>query len=128
MCGEPVDEKSSPPACEQSDAADPEPNGMAHRELDQARLRGAQLVARTVAHRINNSISPIVGFAELLRQCPSVADDPAAAVYVKLIEDAAHDTTSLVRRLQGITRLEEDQTLLGPELPLLDLERSSVAE
>src|SRR5688572_30718598 len=35
-------------------------------EAREARLDGALLVARTVAHRINNAISPVAGYAELL--------------------------------------------------------------
>ncbi|HEU5316144.1 MAG TPA: GAF domain-containing protein, partial [Chloroflexota bacterium] len=39
---------------------------------ERARMEGALLVARTVAHEINNALTPITGYAELLSVTPSV--------------------------------------------------------
>jgi signal transduction histidine kinase len=94
----------------------------------QARLDGALLVARTVAHEINNALSPVIGFAELLAMCPSVVGDTNAAAYTKLIAEAAQETAAKVRRLQQIVRLEKAQSPLGEHLSVLDLERSASDE
>jgi PAS domain S-box-containing protein len=92
---------------------------------ERLRLDGALLVARTVAHELNNALSPIVGFAELLVDRPAVANDPVAAERVKLLADAAQQLAVRVARLQTITRLAETGSELGPEWSVLDLERST---
>ena len=99
-----------------------------HGEAEHAerlRLDGALLVARTAAHELNNALSPVLGFAELLATRPAVATDPRARQYVENIAEAATQAADIVRRLQNITRLEEDESVLGPDYPILDLERSS---
>jgi transcriptional regulator with GAF, ATPase, and Fis domain len=90
-----------------------------------ARLDGAMLVARTVAHEINNSLSPVVGYAELLGMRPAVMGDSQAATYVNLIGQAAADATAKVARLQRIVRLQEEPSPLGPTRPILDMDRST---
>jgi GAF domain-containing protein len=90
-----------------------------------SRLDGAMLVARTVAHEINNALAPVVGYAELLGQRPAVAADPQSAAFTKLICSAAEDAAAKVARLQRIVRLQEDVSPLGPSQPILDMERST---
>jgi signal transduction histidine kinase len=90
-------------------------------------MDGALLVARTVAHDINNTLSSLLGFAELLGLCPSVSADPTAALYAQQIGLAAEEVGEKVRQLQGIIRLEETPSTLGPDQPLLDLEKSTAA-
>jgi hypothetical protein len=80
-----------------------------------------------VAHELNNSVSPVVGFAVLLAGRESLMRDSIAATYVAAIRAAADDTARRVRRLQHITRLERVDSPLGPDRPVLDLERSSDA-
>ncbi|HEU5317629.1 MAG TPA: GAF domain-containing protein [Chloroflexota bacterium] len=92
---------------------------------ERARLDGAMLVARTVAHEINNALSPIVGYAELLGQRPGVVSDPPAADYVRLICEAAEDAAGKVSRLQRIVRLREEPSPLGADQPILDMDRST---
>ena len=92
---------------------------------ERLRLDGALLVARTVAHELNNTISPVVGFAELLASRDAILRDSIAATYVAAIRTAADDTSERVRRLQHITRLERVESPLGPDRPVLDLERST---
>jgi PAS domain S-box-containing protein len=98
---------------------------LAEETRERTRLDGALLVARTVAHEINNALSPVAGFAELLALRPEVARDPQAASYVRLIREAAMDVTAKVRRLQAIVRLQEQSALAGAGMPVLDLERST---
>ncbi|MBI3973772.1 MAG: GAF domain-containing protein [Chloroflexi bacterium] len=91
----------------------------------QTRLEGALLVARRVAHDVNNALMPISGFAELLMLRPTVVNDPTVATYVELIRQAGDDIAAKVQQLQRIIRLEEDTSVLGPDRPVLDLERST---
>ena len=96
-----------------------------HEASERARLDGALLVARTAAHQLNNALSPIVGYAELLDMLPSVRNEPTARSYVALISESATVAADLVQRLQRIVRLEEAPSPLGPDKPLLDLDRSA---
>lgn len=91
----------------------------------QARLEGALLVTRTVAHELNNALGVIVGYADLLAQRPAVSLDPAVAAEVQHVVRAAGEASALVQRLQQIIRLEEAPSPLGPSHPILDLERST---
>ena len=92
---------------------------------EQARLNGALLVARTAAHEINNALSPVAGYADLLTLHPAVQDDPVLGSYARLISDAAHEAAAKVRQLQSMVRLHETTALSGPDTPLLDLAASS---
>jgi PAS domain S-box-containing protein len=94
-------------------------------ERARARLDGALLVARTVAHEINNALSPITGGADLLALDRVVADHPGRAAYLAMIMRAADDVAAKVRQLQSIVRLEEQPSGLGPGSSLLDMERST---
>ena len=102
-------------------------------EAHTARLEGALLVARTAAHRINNALAPVVGYAELLtlpragaNDTPtsdaSRASDAKVHTYAGRILEAATQAAAEVVLLQQIVRLEEDRT--GP-MTLLDLEASA---
>jgi len=94
-------------------------------EEDRARLDGALLVARTVAHEVNNALAPVLGYAELLGLRPDLAADPAAMSHLQAIMDGASLAAEKIRRLQQIIRLEERDSVLGADRPLLDLERST---
>jgi PAS domain S-box-containing protein len=88
------------------------------------RLDGALLVARTVAHELNNALSPVMGYAELLADRPAVEGDAVAREYARAIVASAAQAAETVLRLQRISRLEEMDSPLGPDKPILDLERS----
>jgi PAS domain S-box-containing protein len=94
----------------------------------QARLEGALLVARTASHELLNALQPISGYADLLSAEPAIRADPRLTLFTGEIVAAALDAAERVRRLQQIVRLEEDTTVLGPEYPVLDLERSTAPE
>ena len=94
-------------------------------ERERARLDGALLVARTVAHEVNNALAPIGGFAELLAIAPAVARDPTLAAYATLIVQAVENAAGKVRQLNRIVRLEESDIGLGSGQPVLDLDRST---
>lgn len=92
---------------------------------ERARLDGALLVARTAAHQLNNALSPVVGYAELLATLPQVRDNPTARSYATLIGESAGTAGEILQRLQRIVRLAETPSPLGRDKPLLDLERST---
>jgi GAF domain-containing protein len=94
-------------------------------ERERARLDGALLVARTVAHELNNALAPVGGFAELLSLAPAVAQDAVLASYARLIQDATQTAAAKIRRLNALVRLEETPSVLGEGRPLLDLDRSA---
>jgi len=71
--------------------------------LQQERLRAMGQMASGIAHDFNNSLSPIVGFAELLLRQPDLATDKAQG-FVKLINTAARDATAVVKRLRELYR------------------------
>ena len=95
---------------------------------ERARLEGALLVARTVAHEINNAMAPITGYAELLSLSPVVASDEKMVGFARRILWASTDVAAKVKLLQKIIRLEETESPLGPDQTLLDLERSTAAQ
>ena len=99
----------------------------AEERAERAKMEGALLVARTVAHEINNALAPITGYAELLAMSPTVAADERMVAFARRILWASTDVAAKVKQLQQIIRLEEVESPLGPDLPLLDLERSTGA-
>ena len=71
--------------------------------LQQERLRAMGEMASGIAHDFNNTLSPILGFAELLVQRPDVP--PATTQrYAQLINTAALDAASVIRRLRDLYR------------------------
>ena len=94
-------------------------------QVERARLDGALLVARTTAHEINNALSPVVGYAELLTMQPGLS--PAAARYAGDIMAGAINATERVRQLQRIVRLDESSISPAGQ-SLLDLDRSTAPE
>jgi signal transduction histidine kinase len=90
----------------------------------EARLEGGLLVARTAAHRVNNALTSVAGFAELLAADPLVSHDRRLREYASLVQAGSVRASEEVRRLQHIVRLEEDASM-PPSLPVLDLERST---
>src|SRR6185312_3314621 len=75
--------------------------------LQQERLRAMGEMASGIAHDFNNSLSPIVGFAELLLRRPNMPTETAQQ-YVKLINTAAPDAAvDLGRCLEEATALTE---------------------
>src|SRR5881296_3819078 len=71
--------------------------------LQQERLRAMGQMASGIAHDFNNSLSPIVGFAELLMRSPDLPKE-TAQTYAQLINTAALDAASVIRRLRELYR------------------------
>ena len=70
--------------------------------LQQERLRAMGQMASGIAHDFNNSLSPILGFSELLLRPERNYDKGQVETYVRLINTAARDATSVVRRLREL--------------------------
>jgi CheY-like chemotaxis protein len=92
-----------------------------------SRCEGSLLVARTVAHELNNALSPVVGFADLLRQRPSVSADSSAATFAAAIADAGELAMRKIQRLQLATSLEDPPIQVAAGMLVLDLERAATA-
>ena len=71
--------------------------------LQQERLRAMGQMASGIAHDFNNSLSPIVGFAELLMRSPDLPRE-TTQTYAQLINTAALDAASVIRRLRELYR------------------------
>ena len=86
-----------------------------------ASMEAALLVARTVAHEINNALSPVGGFAELLQQLPAVAGDRTAATYAEAIAQGAALVAEQVLALQLAVSQEDLPTHVTGGMTLVDL-------
>ena len=85
---------------------------------EEARLEGVLLSARTAQHEVNNRLSLVRGYAEILADHPELPDDlhrPA-----KEIARAARAAADILRKLGKVDALREVEW--GPGLrPTLDL-------
>ena len=89
--------------------------------LEQARLEGVLLAARTAQHELNNKLSLTTGYAEILSQDPSLP--PHLREAARAVLEGANAAANVLSQLQRVTRLE--RKAWGPEvLPTLDLRRS----
>ncbi|MEI8064496.1 MAG: PAS domain S-box protein, partial [Verrucomicrobiota bacterium] len=69
--------------------------------VQQASLRALGQMASGMAHDLNNTLSPIIGFSELLMIHPAKLTDREQALrFLKLINTAGHDAAGMVRRLR----------------------------
>jgi PAS domain S-box-containing protein len=83
--------------------------------LQQERLRAVGEMASGIAHDFNNTLSPILGFSELLLRNPGGAPDPALTEnYVRLINVAARDAGAVVRRLRDLYRERVESVVQTP--------------
>jgi PAS domain S-box-containing protein len=81
--------------------------------LQQERLRTVGQMASGIAHDFNNTLSPILGFSELLLRAPHT---PGADVdnFLRLINTAARDAAAVVRRLSHLYRERDETSTYGP--------------
>jgi PAS domain-containing protein len=81
-----------------------------------AQLDGAIKTARRVAHELNNALTFLAGYGELL---PGLVPPGDAAEMANEMAQAATEAGQIVLRLQRIVRFEETESPVGP---MLDLE------
>lgn len=82
-----------------------------HRE----RMHALGRMANGIAHDLNNTLAPIVGFSELLLLKPEVAIDPVKLhSYLEIIAGAAKDAAKVVARLRDFYRHRDDAVAFLP--------------
>ncbi|MFO0766925.1 MAG: HAMP domain-containing protein [Nitrospiraceae bacterium] len=88
--------------------------------VQQERLRALGQMASGIAHDFNNTLSPIVGFSELLLIDPQMSDNKAQLTeYLQTINLAAKDAAKVVSRLREFYRPRTEADLVG----VVDLNR-----
>jgi signal transduction histidine kinase len=88
---------------------------------ERTRLAGVVLAARTAQHELNNRLTRVVGYAELLTCEPDLPPD--ARRMVELVLDGANDVAGIVTRMGSVAKLEEVDWG-GDVGSTIDLERS----
>ena len=83
-------------------------------------------MARTAAHRLNNTLALVVGYTDLLAQHPAVRARPHLATFAQAALESSMRAAGELSRMQRLVRLVEDSSLVLP-FPVLDLDRSTVA-
>jgi signal transduction histidine kinase len=79
------------------------------------RMHALGRMANGIAHDLNNTLAPIVGFSELLLVKPEVANDSARLHnYLEIIGGAAKDAAKIVGRLRDFYRHRDDTVTLMP--------------
>ncbi|HZF01390.1 MAG TPA: PAS domain S-box protein [Methylomirabilota bacterium] len=80
--------------------------------MQQERLKALGQMASGVAHDINNALSPIVGFADLIGQTEQNLS-PLAKKHLNYIKTAGEDVAHIVERLREFYRPRDDRELLA---------------
>ena len=75
--------------------------------LEQARLDGVLLAARTAQHELNNQLAVARGYAELLVGSPDLP--PHLHELAEEVMNAADDAAGIVRELRNISHIEEQR-------------------
>ena len=86
--------------------------------IQQERLRAIGQMASGIAHDFNNTLTPILGFSDLLLEKPGILEDTEQArKFLGFLRTSAQDAASVVARLRQFYRpLDEDE-----EFPVVDL-------
>jgi signal transduction histidine kinase len=86
--------------------------------IQQERLSALGQMASGIAHDFNNTLTPILGFSDLLIEKPDLLDDKAQAIkFLKLLRTSAQDAASVVNRLREFYRPVDK----NEEFPAVDL-------
>ena len=79
------------------------------------RMHALGRMANGIAHDLNNTLAPIVGFSELLLVKPEIAADIARLrSYLEIIGGAAKDAAKVVGRLRDFYRHRDDAVTVMP--------------
>jgi signal transduction histidine kinase/ActR/RegA family two-component response regulator/HAMP domain-containing protein len=92
--------------------------------MQQERLRALGQMASGIAHDVNNALSPIVGFAELLARVETTLSANGRK-YLQYIKTAGEDITHIVARLREFYR-QRDSSEPMQSLNLNDLARQVI--
>ena len=77
--------------------------------MRQERLRALGQMASGIVHDINNALSPIVGYTDMLLEDDSIAASPRAQKHLKHVRTAAGDIMDIVTRMRAFYRRHEDE-------------------
>jgi PAS domain S-box-containing protein len=80
--------------------------------MQQERLKALGQMASGVAHDINNALSPIVGFADLISKTEENLS-PLAKKHLNYIKTAGEDVAHIVERLREFYRPRDDREMLA---------------
>jgi len=75
-----------------------------HQVIQQERLRALGQMASGIAHDLNNSLSPVLGYAELMASAPDLPDH--LREWLDCIQTGARDAAAVVERLREFYRPE----------------------
>ncbi len=86
--------------------------------IQQERLRAIGQMASGIAHDFNNTLTPILGFSDLLLEKPGILENTEQArKFIGFLRTSAQDAASVVARLRQFYRpLDKDE-----EFPVVDL-------
>jgi len=83
--------------------------------VQRERMHALGRMANGIAHDLNNTLAPIVGFSELLLMKPEIGEDAAKRRnYLTMISSAAKEAARVVRRLREFYRHRDDTEELTP--------------
>ena len=91
-------------------------------QVQQERLRALGQLSGGIAHDLNNHLTVMVGYTELLllNDARMLANRPMASHYLKTVRAAAQDSSAVVTRLREFSRpREQDDVFLPLNLPRL---------
>ncbi|MDP6506282.1 MAG: PAS domain S-box protein, partial [Planctomycetota bacterium] len=83
--------------------------------VQEERLHALGTMASGIAHDLNNVLTPILGFSELLLYSPGLLDDrERTKEFLETMNTAAQDASGIVGRLREFYREREDDDILKP--------------
>lgn len=75
--------------------------------LQMQKMDALGVLTSGIAHEFNNLLTPILGFAQILK---SRIDDPDLKTYLAMIENSARDGAMIVKRVREFTRREDRES------------------
>ena len=82
--------------------------------VQQERLRALGMMASGIAHDLNNTLSPILAYSDLLLSRPEALEDKENLTpRLETINRAGKDAAEVIRRLREFYRPENEQEILG---------------
>lgn len=83
--------------------------------IQQERLRALGQLASGIAHDFNNTLTPVLGYSDLLLNVPSILDNKEKLTnHLEIIKTAAEDARSVVSRLREFYRVRDEAVTFGP--------------
>jgi PAS domain S-box-containing protein len=95
------------------------------RAMRQERLRALGQMASGITHDINNALSPVVGFSDMLLQESNNLDDHSKKI-LQLIRLAALDISRIVERMRQLYRDREDEGMEFEPVDIRQLVRETI--